>query len=64
MDRSGPGFEVLDGELVGGTGAVERVDVDDVVGLVGEERVVTPGVEQLRLLAQDPGAAHDQSAPL
>lgn len=65
VDRAGAGLEVADGEFDGGVGPVERVDGHDVVGLVGEERVVAPvpqlpGTSGLRwCLRPNEGLSHE-----
>ncbi len=57
-------FEVPDGELDVGVGAVEGVDVDGVTLEVGHEGEVAPLGPQRGLAPDQSGAAHDEPASL
>jgi hypothetical protein len=62
--EAGPLLQVADGQLDGGVGPVEGVDLDGRPVQVGQEGEVTPLRPQRGLASDQSGAAHDETAAL
>ena len=59
-----PLLQILDGQLHGGVGAVEGVDLCGGASLIGQESEVAPLGPECCLASDQPGPSHDESAPL